>query len=417
MKNRARNVAIGSIIMVALAIGSYMSFSVYIMPICTKLGITVASAVFLFSVAAIASLVTSLLLGQLLKAISVKFLVIIAGLALMLFFFAIAFASNIILIYIGAALYGFSTVVAFCTAQTTITWWYAKNTGKLIGSLQIGMGIMALVLSTSIASLIASFGVTIVAIFQGIICGGIIVLVGLFLISENPAKYNMKPVGYDESAVVVTSDGSSSTTLSLKQIMGVPSFWLIMLATVLLTISNTGLCNNAAAFYQTKGLMPVAASVCVGLFALFSIVWSPLFGVITDKFSAGVATLIFGIIAATAFFLINFISGFIGCIIFAASASTLNIAGMLGAVSLPKLFGSKEAGSLIGFSQAAGSVGAMIGAPLAGIIFTSTGSYELFMITGGIMILVTIVITLIATSKSAYAKVNEKEVELEKLNT
>ncbi|QSX09514.1 hypothetical protein J0B03_05475 [Alkalibacter rhizosphaerae] len=102
-------------------------------------------------------------------------------------------------IYLIAVLFGFSTVVAgFPTAQTEINWWYAKGTGKLIGYLSTSVGIGAMVFPLLMAKMIEVFGVQIAAVGQGAVIGGLIVFIGLFLVSEQPEKYGMNPVGYQE---------------------------------------------------------------------------------------------------------------------------------------------------------------------------------------------------------------------------
>ena len=92
--------------------------------------------------------------------------------------------------------------------------------------------------------------------------------------------------------------------------------------------------------------------------------------------------------------------------------SSLNMAGMIGAISFPSVFGTKEAGNLIGFANAAGNVGGMMGAPLAGIIFDWTGTYNLFLVTAGAACIITSILTLKGTGKKAMASVQSKEAQL-----
>ena len=54
----------------------------------------------------------------------------------------------------------------------------------------------------------------------------------------------------------------------------------------------------------------------------------------------------------------------------------------------------------------------MIGAPLAGIIFDSTGSYNLFLAAAGAACITTVILTLKGTGKKAVASVQLKEAQL-----
>ena len=106
------------------------------------------------------------------------------------------------------------------------------------------------------------------------------------------------------------------------------------------------------------------------------------------------------------------ITGFVGCIVLIVFMASIHFSGMLVAITLPKLFGTREVPSLMGFGQAGGSVGAMLGAPIAGGVFTATGSYRIFLIAGSALIIATILLTVVGTSKKAYALIAEKEREI-----
>jgi len=111
------------------------------------------------------------------------------------------------------------------------------------------------------------------------------------------------------------------------------------------------------------------------------------------------------------FFVATFLSGFAGAIFIALLLSTLNIAGMLGPISLPRLFGAKEAGSLVGFAHAASSIGAMLGAPLAGFIYDATKSYKGFLLVAGIAVILVIISVATSMSKKSMEKIRDLELK------
>jgi nitrate/nitrite transporter NarK len=71
---------------------------------------------------------------------------------------------------------------------------------------------------------------------------------------------------------------------------------------------------------------------------------------------------------------------------------------MLGAVTYPRIFGTKNAGAVIGFANASGSVGAMLGAPIAGFILDTTGSYSLFMVIASVLVGLCVIFTFTGVS-------------------
>ena len=145
MNSRARNVAIGSIALSSVSIGSYVTLPVYLVPLTELLHVSIAQVALLFTFTAIGGLITSLLFGRLLKMLKVRTLVSISGVALALFFSSIFYGESITLIYIASILFGFSTIFAgFAIAQTEITWWFMKGRAKMMSFLNVGLGIFGL---------------------------------------------------------------------------------------------------------------------------------------------------------------------------------------------------------------------------------------------------------------------------------
>ncbi|QSX09513.1 MFS transporter [Alkalibacter rhizosphaerae] len=189
---------------------------------------------------------------------------------------------------------------------------------------------------------------------------------------------------------------------------------MIVIALVLINTASTGFNNNASAFYQDKGIDAIQAAFLISLMSGVNFVVAPLYGVLMDKIGYIKATTIYGLIVAGIFFASTMLYGFVGGVIIAALMSFKTFNSMMGAITLPKLFGRKEAASLVGFTSAAQSVGAMIGAPIAGFIFDATGTYNTFMITGGVLTLLTVVLVIIGAGDKAVASIKTKQESLNK---
>ena len=412
MNSKARNVAIGSIIITMLSIGSALSLPVYLVPLSEVFNVPISQVVLIFTFQATGGLISSLLFGKLLKKLKVKVLVSIAGVALALFFCSIFFTTSLMLIYIVAILYGFATVFAgFAIAQTEITWWFIKGRAKIMSYLNIGLGVFGLVLMPIIAKAIGTYGVQNVALFQGIISGGLIIVIAFTMLCEHPDTYGLQPVGYGDPEVNHNNDEAESN-LSIKDMLKVPAFWMIIVSIILVSTAFTGFLNNSSALFQNMGLDAMAAALCLSIFNGVQLIWVPVYGVLVDKIGPGVATAIYGIIAAATFFTSIFLTGFVGAMIIAVLISSLNASGMIGPTSFPVVFGTKEAGTLVGFANAAASVGGMIGAPIAGLVFDSMGSYNVYLVAAGIACVFTALLTLKGTSKKVIESVQSKEAEV-----
>lgn len=393
MNNRATKVLIGCIIITSFSLGAYSCMPVYMVPLSQALNASIGQISLLFTFAGCASIVTSFLLGNLLKRIKVRLLISIAAVCQLSFFVCVYLAENVALIYAGSLLFGFSTVIAgFGVAQTLIAWWYQSGVAKRMSFLTMGMGLLTFVLSPVSATLIENVGVRSTALIQGFVNFAVILLCDFFLISEHPRNYGVTQEQSAQSASVPSAAG-----LSAKEAMKTPAFWLVLLAIVLMNVAFTGFSNNASAFYQTIGLSAVNASLCISICSAAKLVWAPVFGTITDRHGPAIATAICGLAVTAVFFGATLLSGFAGAVVIAVIVAGATFCGILGSAAYPRMFGTKDAGTLIGYANAGASLGAMIGAPVAGFIYDATNSYKPYLIVAGFMAALCVVLTVVGT--------------------
>ena len=152
--------------------------------------------------------------------LKVRTLVSISGVAFTLFFSSIFYGESITLIYTAAILFGFSTIFAgMAIAQAEITWWFIKGRAKMMSLLSVGVGIFGLLMVPVIAKAIESYGVQNLALFQGVICGGFIIIIAFFMMSEHPDRYDLCPVGFVGQAKQSDQEnGYAESNLFLKDI-------------------------------------------------------------------------------------------------------------------------------------------------------------------------------------------------------
>jgi MFS family permease len=124
-----------------------------------------------------------------------------------------------------------------------------------------------------------------------------------------------------------------------------------------------------------------------------------------DKFGVRFASTLCTIPAAAISAAATAMRGFTSAIVIAALLSSLNYASVLGPALLPMLFGKNESVSLVGFSNAAYSVGAMMGGPTATFIYDFFGSYNAFLILAAVLSVVTLICIFAATSVGARERI------------
>ncbi len=414
MNRRALRLVIGCLIIVMMTIGGYVSLAVYLLPIAASLDLSVGQVSLIFTFGSLASVLTSLIMGKLLERFAVRLLVVISGLLLVGFFFTIFLSTHIALIYAGAVLFGTSLILSgFSMAQVLITWWFIRNRAKVMSFLNIGLGLFGVVVVPVIANLITVLGMQQTALLQGLVMGGSVVLAGIFLLSEHPDRYDLKPVGYEPAAAAGPGTAAPfESQLNVKQLTRFPAFWMIIVGSVFVAGAGTGFMNTAAAFYTNMGLSAVAASYCISIYNASKLFWSPFYGTLTDRRGPGTASVVCALITAGIFFVSPLLSGFAGAATVAIFVACGSFGGMLGAVSFAAIFGTKEAGNLIGYAHAATSLGAMLGAPIAGFLFDATGSYTIYMMLAGTAMLGTALLVGLGTGKQALQRVRDREAQL-----
>jgi MFS family permease len=421
VKSKSARVAIGTFLLCMPTFGSYQTLAVYVVPMSKHFGVGIGQIALLFSFFGLGGIIAALLLGKVTKTFPIKGIVSFAGLCVFWCFGIMAYAPSLWFCYIGAFLLAFAVIFGgFAMSHVLITWWFVDGRGKALGALPIGTGLFGIFMAPTIASLIQNHGYQSVALGQGIIAGVVTLIIGLFVLLEHPNKYGLKPLGYvekeDEDTKIIRNTDMQST-MSIKQVLATSAFWIIITATLTIDIAKVGFVDNASPFYQSLGLDAIKAAFVISLWQAASMVWAPLFGTLVDKFGPRVAISTLGIIAAAAFFGSTMLTGWIGAVIVAIFSASTCINSLVGTVTFPKVFGTKEAGSLVGFGHAAANFGAMIGAPLAGFMFDETGSYQSFMIIAGCLMIITVLLIAWATSKRNLNKIRVKEIEFNQAKT
>lgn len=411
MKKRSIKAILGAVLMVAASTSAYMVLSNYLYPVAVSIFgeaeamANISSLSLIFTFAAVSTIAGSLLMGKLLQKFSVRLLNIFAIICFVAFFAILAFADSVAFILAGAVLFGLSmTFGGFGICMTIVSWWAdVKIIGRAMSALTIGLGVFSFISSPVVAGCIQKYG-RVTALYHGLACGVLMLIAALFLISGHPGKYAAKDNASDAAAD--QGDAPALFGASLKNILRTAPFWLLMGGVVLINIGVTGFTNNAATFYQTLGVDSVKASYGISAYSVGQLFWSYLFGWLTDKKGPGISTLIHGVIGIAVLILGTFLGGISGVIFMGAFFSSVCFSGSIASILCPQLYGTRESGTLIGWGNAAASVGTMVGAPVAAGILGATGSFNLFLILDAVLIFVTVLVIQMVASRKTVERMN-----------
>ena len=412
MKNRSVKAIVGAVLMGASCTSAYMTLSNYLYPIALSIYgeseamANLSSLSLIFTFAAVATIVSSLLMGKILQKIPMLALNLFAIVCFILFYAILSFANSIPLILFGAVLLGLCmTFGGNCICMTVISWWAdEKIAARAISALNIALGAASFLSSPIIASCIEKYG-RITALFQGVICGALMLIAAVFLISNHPGKY--ADVGDTFEKKSQNTGKAELPGASLKSILKTSPFWLLMFGMIIINIGLMGFTSNAATFYQTFGVSAVQASYGISVYSIGTLVWSYIFGWLTDKKGLRTSTFILGTIGSLTLVAGIFLKGMIGVLIMGAGIAAICFASALASLILPRMYGEREAGTLIGCGNAAASVGAMLGAPVAVYTLSATGGLKLFLILSAVMVFSCVLIVQVICKEKTVQKMNQ----------
>lgn len=409
--SKAMTMGLAAVVLAVVANLPLTIASVFNPHIAEHMGASMTSVALFASISALAGMITSFLLGGIMKKFSAKSLIVVGGLFVGALMIAIGVADSLVIIYIAAFLQGIGLIVAgTAMAQTIISKWFIKNRGIMMSLILVGTMLAAAVMNVIIPGLISANGYKSVALVIGIVSAIIMVGLGLFVIVDDPEKVGQKPLGYEDAQQGDSKKGTGSiVNFTLKQALVTAPFWCVMLYKVLTTMAAQAISNQASSYYQSIGLSAGTAGLVIAINALFGMVVCVAAGILADKKSPTFAAVVTAGLGALAFLGAFIWSGMIGAIIASVFfAGTLGCS-LYGSTMIVNLYGTKEAGGLLGFVNAAGNIGSFIGPILAASFFDAFGNYTLGFEFIGVLLIVAIAIALWAGTEKSAAKLKSIE--------
>lgn len=402
--SRAFIVGFAAIIMGAISTVPLAVSSIFIPPMAAALEASVTAVSLFASISALAGMITSFLLGKLLKTFPFKALIVTGGIFSGLLMVTIGLSNSLPLIYAAAFLQGIGLIIAGAAmTQTVLSQWFMDKLGLMMSMILVFTMLLAAVLNAVLAPVIVTAGYQTVALWLGIISAVVVVFLGLFVIVESPAKVGLKPYGYTEDAAAAGAQ-YVPTGFTLKEAFGSFPFWAILIYMVLTTVAAQAIGSQASNFYQSIGLDAATAGLVIAVNALMGIVFCLVAGILSDKKSPAFAASVVVGCAAAAFLLSFMWSGLSGAMIASVLFAGTSATSVFGSTMVTKLYGTKDAGSLLGFTNAAGNIGSLLGPILAASFFDMFGNYTLgFIIIGGLCIVAMILANVAGSKKSAEA--------------
>ncbi|MDD4876755.1 MAG: MFS transporter, partial [Dehalococcoidales bacterium] len=264
---------------------------------------------------------------------------------------------------------------AFIPLTSTLPRWFAERTGMALGITVAGFGTGGIITPPLTQWLISSFGWQQACLILGIITLVIIIPIAQFL-RKSPQSMGIKP--YGQKQIKENKQSLDLGGISLKEAVKTRSFWLLGSIIFCFFFSIQVIIVHIVPYAIDIGISPIVAASITSIIAGVSVIGRLSMGIIADKIGGrlllvGCVTLI-TIALGWLLFVDEIWMFYIFALIFGIGYGGEVI---LQTIITVELFGYISLGSILAVILLCGTVGGAIGAPLAGSIFDTSGSYTL----------------------------------------
>jgi MFS family permease len=279
---------------------------------------------------------------------------------------------------------------AYVPVTSTVSRWFIRRRGTALGITVAGVGLGTLALAPFAQFLISRLDWR----SSYLVIAGILLIVGLpvsRLMRLRPSEKGLFPDGVDQMAEEGVEHNKSSCVLdfTLKQAIKTRPFWLLFAIYVFLMFALEMVMVHLKAYATDVGISPMTATTILGVVGGVSILGRIAIGSVSDKIGRKASFFICFLLMAVMmlwllrarqpwqFYLFSAIFGFGygGCMpLFPAVTADW--------------FGTKYHGTIFGTMSLAPGIGGAIGPLLGGYVFDITGSYNIAIIAGAVILFI-----------------------------
>lgn len=389
----------------------FLAHSIFLKPVTEALGFSATQFSLIFTIVAIATALTSPVMGKWLKKYDIRYVMAISGAIVSIGFGAFGLATKLWQFYILAAIVGVSAtgITQIPISHIITNWFPSKKKGMATGIAFAGGNVGSFLTILIISNLIPTIGYEKCYFILGGIMLVVTVVVSLFVIKAKPSDKGQLPYGYEEDMAKSKSKTNSKEVAegyTLKEAMRTNVFWIFIAAIVLLGVVFAGVQMHIPSYMQSIGHSIGFASTVTSVVAIVGIVSNVLIGMLLEKagLKNGMTTVGLFMVIAIVCLLLGKASIF--AILFAVLFGMFAAIAAMGPSYLTsEMFGKKEYGTVLGVVMMFFQLGGAIGPTLSGFIFDMTGAYKITW-----MIFIVLLVITFATFLVAINIANKKKV-------
>ncbi len=361
------------------------TFSAFITPISTDLGLSRTSVSMAYAGATLLASIGLPFMGRLVDRFGFRTITLWISLLYGAALIAFGYVANLILLACGFATLRFlGQGSLMLNSNGLVSQWFSRKRGFALALTALGFSLSMAVHPPVAQWLIDHVGWRQAWLWMGLATWALLLPAVSTLIQNKPEDLGLRPDGTppeapeDRAAAAEPAPAADAADigLSLKEATRTTAFWIIAVGAGSLSLLVTGMFFHQVSILSDQGLSPQTASRIFPISAATMVVFMPVAGRLLDRFPtqrvfAG-ALLVMGCALLALAFVNDIASAIAYSVIFgiANAASHTNIAYVW-----PRFFGRKHLASILGVAQMVTVVGASVGPLPFGIAYDLFGSY------------------------------------------
>lgn len=326
-------------------------------------------------------MISVMFMGKLYEKFSPKAVTFTGAIVMAVAFGSISFASSVYHLWISGFFVGCGlTFVSTSAASVLMNNWFIKNKGLFIGLCLGGTGLGSTIFNPTARYLIDAYGYA--ATYQILAVVILVVYIPIFFVYRfKPEEMGLKPYGYNElqENSTVKSEGNTvvKSGLTYAEAVKTTKFYILFFMVFSMSCAGIGTFTHFMAYMTDIGYERAVAAGFMSLVSIVLMVGKPILGFIRDRLGARTMFTLAFICYILSYILLMmipqsmmFATAF--AIIFGFGFCTPTVFSALLTLAA---FGEKDFAKIYGSIMIAMYVGPMVGTPLSGWIYDTSGSY------------------------------------------
>ena len=371
------------------------SQSVFLPALRQGFGGSAAMTAGIFSASGLVGAFSAPILGKLLDMFGAKYMFLVAGIVILLGWWASSMVSHIWQLFIFYSLIATAgqTMIGFFSGTAVLTPWFPRTKGLMLGIADSGNPTGQAIITPFAQYTVSEYGWRTGFQVLGIMFFLIVSPLN-FLLQRKPPGYGRTPSNsdYDPSESIAGAHAFESETANWFEEATVPTpydkkdfnalkeaaVWLLLFSRAAQALSNQMTNLHIIAFFVLAGYGEMQSATAIGVAGLFGVGARPCFGILSDKFgreSVYTVRILMTVLSLVIIILFAKNAALWPLLIFVGLTGLSDGSGLLIGVKAADIYPAHVLGSVMGVIEVGRGIGLAAGGVLTGLMFDVYGDY------------------------------------------